>query len=923
MGTSTGTDFNGVTMWVGSTPGASDIGEIRVKYLTGTSIGVPLNDGIPWTAGQYLTLTNFREIWPIYASYVPNANLSDIILSIDGTINYTNQNANMGAFNCMGCGYAGFIGDQISLNASGTMSVVDGRTISSYIWNCPGATPSAVTGSVGTISYPTAGFYVVRLTTVDSAGVPTISYRHFSIYDHQNNPPIGQWGLDSLASNTSDILKKEGGYSGEIWVRQILPNIDDGALVTIFAEEEDFGTDQRSIGGRIGREKIVFSGYVVGDTVSYDYKSSVTKFTVENVTDFIKRKEGLSVSIDDTNITPTEWQQIQGLNVKKAVWEYFTFYNTVGMLTDIRYIGWDGAVQFFQTSEGSIYDSLNNYLQNQIYGQLMGDRQSTIFIEPGIHIAYNATGTYPTTFNLSDQDWDKEPSIELTEVAPYSYVEIGGYVYSGTVSLPAIPVLSEAPGPIRGYAGKVEKGEQSLIVTDQNQLNVFCGELYANLNARFPKTTIDLSGNYRNLDICPNELVTLSLMSGDTHRQIVWTNKPFYIIGTSLSYSSVDALIRTQITLHEVVNSVENGITLPVPQTPDTNAATTPSIGNYNFPAFTLPFVAQYPKMNYPVPSLADCHLNLSAGPNGPFNVGLIGTVTSEDTYSLKAEYPCWIRGSNSTYPTNYILNGSWLSRTIGGTVGPWTSTLDDTFYQLYGLDYLGNRIAQAVKDAVIAPGNMRTGHFNISAGENIVYLELAMSITGSLATQTQSFAFGGTGTSFAAWSNGGGATFGGSPGITSPASLSAYMANNGSNLTIGPYPASGVGRSFVWRWLAPAGTMIPTTGTCVVSWNYDDDGGVGFCGIGALTMDGSSNYYWDFHYVGQAQNLDLVGLTRGGYTLIALAWNSTSGANAGTSNHTTLYSISITNVVQTSLLPVNEVVLNSTLLNNICQVVH
>jgi hypothetical protein len=87
--------------------------------------------------------------------------------------------------------------------------------------------------------------------------------------------------------------------------------------------------------------------------------------------------------------------------------------------------------------------------------------------------------------------------------------------------------------------------------------------------------------------------------------------------------------------------------------------------------------------------------------------------------------------------------------------------------------------------------------------------------------------------------------------------------------------------------------------------------------------MDGSSNYYWDFHYVGQAQNFDLVGLNRGGYTLIALAWNSTSGANGGTSNHTTLNSISITNVVQTSLLPVNEIVLNSTLLNNICQVVH
>ena len=121
--------------------------------------------------------------------------------------------------------------------------------------------------------------------------------------------------------------REEGGYAGTLWVKEILPNLLEGSLVVIFAEDESYGGTKASIGGNCeNRQKIVFSGYISKDSISYDYRTSTTRFDVMSITNLMKEKEGLSISADDVT-TPSKWQHLSGLNMKKALWYYLKWYS--------------------------------------------------------------------------------------------------------------------------------------------------------------------------------------------------------------------------------------------------------------------------------------------------------------------------------------------------------------------------------------------------------------------------------------------------------------------------------------------------------------------------------------------------------------------------------------------------------------------
>lgn len=52
-----------MTMWVGTTPGAMDVGKIRVRSATSTVITVSENSNIEWADNLYLTIFYYVELW--------------------------------------------------------------------------------------------------------------------------------------------------------------------------------------------------------------------------------------------------------------------------------------------------------------------------------------------------------------------------------------------------------------------------------------------------------------------------------------------------------------------------------------------------------------------------------------------------------------------------------------------------------------------------------------------------------------------------------------------------------------------------------------------------------------------------------------------------------------------------------------------
>ena len=63
----------GMTILIGNTAGARDVGKLRVRSIDASNIVVAENSGITWT-GKYLTVLRYFEAWPVYPRIINDPN---------------------------------------------------------------------------------------------------------------------------------------------------------------------------------------------------------------------------------------------------------------------------------------------------------------------------------------------------------------------------------------------------------------------------------------------------------------------------------------------------------------------------------------------------------------------------------------------------------------------------------------------------------------------------------------------------------------------------------------------------------------------------------------------------------------------------------------------------------------------------------
>ena len=239
-----------MTMLIGSTAGASDIGKIRVRSAGTGSFLVAENSDIQWADNLYLTVLDYIDIVPIFQRLVETGKGDevDMIIYKDYDIAYTNQNSVLGTFVNAGPHRAIFRDGgvaQVYYSASGTYNV-NGSTLT-YYWAFEGGSPSGANGMVpGYVSYNAAGHYRTRLIVSGSAGESDVTYRYLSVYDRPNEGPF----LPIMEFEVSQLegSRQGNGYTANIAVHQILPTLQDNALVVIFTDDW-YGNTKVSLGG--------------------------------------------------------------------------------------------------------------------------------------------------------------------------------------------------------------------------------------------------------------------------------------------------------------------------------------------------------------------------------------------------------------------------------------------------------------------------------------------------------------------------------------------------------------------------------------------------------------------------------------------------------------------------------------------------
>lgn len=583
----------GMTLLVGTTAGARDIGKLRVRSIDGTNITVAENSGINWT-GKFLTILRYWEVWPIYPRIIndPN-NAENVIFYKDYDIAYTNQNTVLGTFINAGPHRAGFVGDRFYYSASGTFNLV-GSAIT-YDWAFEGG---AVTGSTsadpGYVTYNTPGHYITRLITTAANGAVDTTYRYVSIYNKPPSTtslPIQKWSVDAISGS-----RGEGGFSAAIKiVDEVPPTVNDGDVVVLWSEDW-YGNTKQSLGGNSeNNSSIFYVGHVQNGSIRYNYKTSELDFQTASVTDIMKSCEGFAISVESKS-APSKWFELLDLDGRRAIYHYLKWHSTALSIADFQFMGTDRKTQFFDSDRESLFDAVDNYMRTALMGEFVADRQGKMWAEVGAVAYTNPTGSFVPIQTIDKRDWIAEPSIVQQLTSTMSFVELGGVAYSGSTTGTFSAFLSQAPGTTPSYRGTTES-IQGLTLESQAQLNQLSGNVFALRNAKYPTIEFSLAGNFRQFDIAPITAVDVNIASNDTNLGSA-IHAPYTIESMSWGYSSANKVMLPTTGLGALVNGTA-GETVTIPDIPEGGGFTANFDGSgfkFNpgaFPAFLGGFTNQ------------------------------------------------------------------------------------------------------------------------------------------------------------------------------------------------------------------------------------------------------------------------------------------------------------------------------------------
>ena len=574
---------------IGTSPNSDDIGRTWVRSISGNTIRFLVSEHIDWTSADYVTILKYTEIIPVFPRIIQNpADEEDVIFYKIWDIAYTDQNSILGTFINMGSNYAGFIESNGTgtcyWSASGTANLLDDAL--TYSWIFEGAT---ITGSSahtpGEVAYTNTGDFRAILRVTSNSGRVDTSIRYVSFYDRPgagDDVPILNWEVSEWGGSRDGI-----GYSTRIKIRENIPEttIIDRALVIIFGEDW-YGSTKHSVSNNaLGRANIKFVGYINEGTIQYNYADGWVEFEAISSTKLMELCEGFSCSIE-SKTSPAYWYELLNMNVQRATYHYLAWQSSVLLCCDVEFKNFvDQNTQYFDADRTSLYDAINSVISDRRGGNVVSDSLGKIWIEQEPDVVDDAVNTFPTTLSISKKDWIGTPIIDERQYGEVSWLDMGGIAYDpATNTFSAL--LSDAPGLRPSYHGKAER-IQGFALADQDELNTMAGNKYAFANSKYPSIELNLRGNYNNLDIAPQEIISMNIASGDTPRNIVFSEKEFIIRSKDLSWDAKSKILLTRLTAAEITQGFA-GTTVVIPDVPPGDGDDDGG-GTYKIPTITVP----------------------------------------------------------------------------------------------------------------------------------------------------------------------------------------------------------------------------------------------------------------------------------------------------------------------------------------------
>ena len=614
---------SGMTVYIGTSQGAKDIGRIRLRSATSTVLTLAENS-IDWENGLYLTVVRYFEPWGVFPRIILDDDDNPQFFK-DFDVTYGDQNENMDPVICMGPNDAGYLNlDEIAptgshrvwYTSSGSFDPTPGGTLSTFGWHFEGGTPTGSTAAhPGYVTYTGVGNFVTSLSITTAGGKTFTGRRHVRVMARPENAgsekSINAWGLGNLAGE-----RDSGGYTGDVWIREPVnpEDIVDGALVVIFSEDFEGGVATKVGANAENRGHIFFVGYILDDSISWNPETSVSRFSIGGTSARMAELSTFSTALDDKRAAQTDtWTDHFNLTVDRALIHFLRYHSTVLAVADFSQTDDTLPLKGADLGRGNVFGVANAFVDAALGAQLVSDRQGKLWTE--VRANYRPTGSdrqphghMQSVIEITTQDWRSEIAIDRRGDSDLAYLEMSGVAWSGATTGTFDAFLSGAPGHAPDYFGSATR-IGNLALLGQDQLNQLAGNAWANSAALFPNIAIPLAGEYRFLDIAPQHRVEMTLAASDTFRQVTMAQKPFIPQSISYEYRANDQLLFMDMNVIEET-SAGPGETIVIPVDPPYDGTILPD-WDIDFPPIVPPDPIEPPVL--PPPGAGDLVYLLSS----------------------------------------------------------------------------------------------------------------------------------------------------------------------------------------------------------------------------------------------------------------------------------------------------------------------
>lgn len=716
---------NGMTGYVGSSTGARNLGMIRVKSATSSSIHCGRVSGINWSTSVYITIVDDFGIW----AKLPSFDLS--IPMMDDDIVYSDQNTNMYPVPILGPDRALSFTSGCALLDGSNSYTLDGTSIVSYAWSV-----TNVGTSSGSLVSPTSassvwipaqtGSYILALTVTSSNGKSTIGHRNLYIYDESGSyVPQANITLENIT-----MERDAGGATAKIkaWEGIDISTVPDRSKVILIADEF-YGGSALNIGQVPGCEKTLFVGWMSTEMDEYDRNVSSGDFDLAGPHYWLQKCAGPSTYLESMT-TVTSWLSFTNLSVDKTLYHFLMWRSTAMEVMDCYPSGntrYSGGVSM---GIDSIWAQLKNSLWTRWLTYMVCDRYGRFMPYLNPQLQANRS-SIPNVQTWTRDDFGETIKFNRTVIPPVSLLEVAGLTGGADNTDPTM-FMSRAPGTlIYGRYGDNDMND-SLIVNDQADANYLSGALLAWKNNIYASIGLVLAENNKMLDVAPAMYATMSAAPSDSigGRGVTLTN--LRVLFSRLVYRVDDkGAVSIEVDCEGETTGID-GYTVVQPQEPISNLPPTSGSGSQ----MTIPIVplvtpgSWWPPVIPNVPTGTPTNCLADDQPTGPFNLTFdMASINPGDT--SYAWCHCWIRknsSSNRSFINLYISESTFTVDAIDASKNViMAGIVDDRDpYGFYPISFDNTNDTEVWGFKITASGNVQSSDdiwINLATGINTSWL--------------------------------------------------------------------------------------------------------------------------------------------------------------------------------------------------------